>query len=211
MDFEHGAAVKEWRGHKREVNRLALLQVILREPHAPNLEKQARTLNVASECCLAVRIAGAHHRCARRPGDDIQSCCLLLKIRALTASCEDQNANTRHAVDGASSVRAERACASTCEHSAPATTAFAFVERPGILAQRGGFTKHALAWTRRRYCGTPVLSWPYCAMPVLSWPSCAVTHRHPMPVLSQPGQAVPCTYRDTVRCPYCAHQTKTTD
>ena len=117
VDFEHGAAVKEWRGHKREVNRLALLQVILREPHAPNLEKQARTLNVASECCLAVRIAGAHHRCARRPGDDIQSCCLCLKIRALTASCEDQNANTRYAADGASSLQV------ACQHCARETAA----------------------------------------------------------------------------------------
>ena len=51
VDFAHGAAVREWRGHKREVNRLALLQVILREPQRPahtNLEKQATTRNVAS-------------------------------------------------------------------------------------------------------------------------------------------------------------------
>jgi hypothetical protein len=63
VDFAHGAAVREWRGHKREVNRLALLQVILREPQRPahtNLEKQATTRNVASPCASPVRTTGAH-------------------------------------------------------------------------------------------------------------------------------------------------------
>ena len=57
VDFAHGAAVREWRGHKREINRLALQQVILREPQRPthtNLEKQATTLNGASACASRV-------------------------------------------------------------------------------------------------------------------------------------------------------------